>query len=123
MKVRHTAALSLGFVLLAGAASAGDAVKGKVIFQRCAICHKTEKNGGNSIGPNLFGIVGRRAGTAPAFAYSPAMKNSGITWTPDKLNAYVEHPAAIVPGTRMGFGGISDAGQRSDLLAYLATLK
>jgi cytochrome c len=51
------------------------------------------------------------------------MKGSGITWSADKLNAYIEHPAAVVPGNRMAFAGISDAGQRADVVAYLATLK
>jgi cytochrome c len=110
-------------MMIASAAQAADAAKGKVVFQRCAICHKVDKNGGSGVGPNLFGIVGRKAGTAPAFSYSVAMKNSGITWTPDKLNAYVAQPSAVVPGNRMGFGGITDAGQRADLVAYLATLK
>ena len=111
-------------VSLAGAAqAAGDAAKGKVDFQRCAICHRAEKDGGNGLGPNLFGVVGRKAGTAADFAYSPAMKNSGITWTQDKLAAYVTHPAQVVPGNRMAFAGINNAGQVSDVVAYLATLK
>jgi cytochrome c len=103
--------------------AAGDASKGKSVFQRCAICHKAEKSGGNGLGPNLFGVVGRKAGTVPGFAYSPAMKSSGIAWTPDKLDAYIAHPAVVVPANRMAFAGISDAGQRADLVAYLATLK
>jgi cytochrome c len=111
-------------VSLAGAAhAAGDAAKGKVDFQRCAICHRAEKDGGNGLGPNLFGVVGRKAGSVENFAYSSAMKNSGITWTTDKLMAYVEHPAAVVPGNRMAFAGIGNAEQRADVVAYLATLK
>jgi cytochrome c len=57
------------------------------------------------------------------FAYSVAMKNSGIVWSTDKLDPYIEHPSAVVPGNRMAFAGISDAGQRADVVAYLATLK
>lgn len=109
---------------LAGAAhAAGDAAKGKVDFQRCAICHRAEKDGGNGLGPNLFGVIGRKAGSVENFAYSSAMKNSGITWTPDKLAAYIEHPASVVPGNRMAFAGIGNAEQRADVVAYLATLK
>ena len=115
------AALLVSFAGVAHAA--GDAAKGKVDFQRCAICHRAEKDGGNGLGPNLFGVVGRKAGTAADFAYSPAMKNSGITWTQDKLAAYVTHPAQVVPGNRMAFAGINNAGQVSDVVAYLATLK
>jgi cytochrome c len=119
------ASLLAMFVLfdLASVARAGDAAKGKVVFQRCAICHRVEKDGGNGLGPNLFGIVGRKAGTAADFPYSPAMKNSGITWTADKLTAYVTHPAQIVPGNRMAFAGINDQEQVGDVVAYLGTLK
>jgi cytochrome c len=113
----------LGFAIAARSAQAGDAVKGKVVFQRCAICQVVTKGGGNGLGPNLFGVVGRKVGTVAGFSYSAAMKNSGIMWTADKLNAYVEHPAAVVPGTKMAFAGITDAGQRADVVAYLATLK
>jgi len=120
----RTAIAAAVLVSLAGAAhAAGDATKGKVIFQRCAICHRAEKDGGNGLGPNLFGVVGRKAGTAQDFAYSSAMKNSGITWTPDKLTAYITHPAQVVPGNRMAFAGINNAQQVSDVVAYLATLK
>jgi cytochrome c len=104
-------------------ANAGDAAKGKTVAQRCMICHRVEKDGGNGLGPNLFGVVGRKAGTAANFPYSAAMKGSGITWTPDKLTAYITHPAQIVPGNRMAFAGISDQGQVGDVVAYLSTLK
>jgi cytochrome c len=117
-------ALGLSALVLSGvAAQAGDAAKGKSIFQRCAICHVVAKDGGNGLGPNLFGIVGRKAGTAPGFSYSAAMKGSGITWTPDKLTAYVTHPGAVVPGNRMAFAGIGNPDQVSDVVAYLSTLK
>jgi cytochrome c len=120
----RTAVLAAGLVAIAGGANAaGDPAKGKSVFQRCAICHRDAKDAGNGLGPNLFGIVGRKAGTAANFPYSAAMKNSGITWTADKLTAYVEHPAAVVPGNKMAFAGVSDAGQRADVVAYLATLK
>ncbi|HVU22124.1 MAG TPA: cytochrome c family protein [Rhizomicrobium sp.] len=115
------AAVTMG--LAAHAHAASDPAKGKTLFQRCAICHRDTKDGGNGLGPNLFGVVGRKAGTVAGFNYSAAMKNSGIVWSADKLNAYIEHPAAVVPGNRMAFAGISDAGQRADVVAYLATLK
>jgi cytochrome c len=123
MTIFRTAIVALGLAVIAGGAQAGDPAKGKTVFQRCAICHRVEKNGGNGLGPNLFGVVNRKAGTVAGFNYSAAMKNSGITWSTDKLEAYIEHPSAIVPGNRMAFAGISDAGQRADVVAYLATLK
>jgi cytochrome c len=119
----RTTVMALGVVMAAGAAQAGDAVKGKAVFQRCAICHRVDKDGGNGLGPNLFGIVGRKAGTEAGFNYSAGMKNSGIVWTTDKLTAYVAHPSAVVPGNKMAFAGITDAGQQGDVVAYLVTLK
>ena len=124
MKIFRTAIATLALVAATNAAhAAGDAAKGKSVFQRCAICHRDGKDAGNGLGPNLFGIVGRKAGVVAGFNYSAAMKNSGITWTTDKLDAYITHPAAVVPGNHMAFAGISDAGQRGDVVAYLATLK
>jgi cytochrome c len=117
------AILGLSLMLAGGALAAGDPAAGKSIFSRCAACHNATKGGPNMIGPNLFGVVGRNAGTKPGFSYSNAMKSSGITWTPDKLDAYLTHPAQVVPGNRMSFAGIADAKQRADLIAYLGTLK
>lgn len=107
----------------AGTVNAADVTNGKTIFSRCAVCHNATKNGPNGVGPNLFGVVGRKAGTKVGFSYSNAMKTSGITWTADKLDTYLTHPAQIVPGTRMAFAGIPDAKQRADLIVYLGTLK
>ena len=107
----------------AGAHSAGDATRGAALFNRCALCHNNAKGAPNKIGPNLFGVVGRRAGTYPGFSYSSAMKTAGFAWTPTKLDAYLAGPQKVVPGNAMPFGGIADATQRADLVAYLATLK
>ncbi|MBI3678179.1 MAG: cytochrome c family protein [Proteobacteria bacterium] len=112
------------FLSLSGAAqAAGDPTAGKSVFARCAICHTVVKGGPNGIGPNIFGVVGRKAGSAPNFNYSAAMKSSGITWMADKLDAYITHPGQTVPGNRMAFAGISNAQQRADVIAYLQTLK
>jgi len=116
-------ALFAALLVTAHAAHAASANNGKVVFGRCAMCHTVVKNGPNSIGPNLFGIIGRKAGSRPGFTYSTAMTASGITWTPGKLDGYITHPAQVGPGTRMAFAGISDATQRADLIAYLQTLK
>jgi cytochrome c len=119
--------LFLGIIALGVATSsafaAGDAKKGQDEFARCAICHTTTKGGGNGVGPNLFGVVGRKAAGAPNFYYSQAVRGSGITWTPDKLDAWIKSPSALIPGNRMAFAGVADAGQRADIIAYLSTLK
>ena len=123
MRMRLLAAAAV-FVLSAGAAfAAGDPVAGKAVFARCAACHTDQKNGGNGLGPNLFGVVGRKAASLPNFSYSGALKSSGITWTPDKLKAWVSGPQKVVPGTKMAFGGISNPHQADDVVAYLQTLK
>jgi cytochrome c len=109
--------------LLASQAQAADAKNGATVFQRCAICHSDTKGAPAKIGPNLFGVVGRKAGTQPNFSYSAGMKSAGFVWTPDKLVSYVEHPQVVVPGNRMAFGGITRPADAQDLEAYLATLK
>jgi cytochrome c len=108
---------------VSASAWAADAKNGATVFNRCIICHSNSKGAPAKIGPNLFGVVGRKAGTAPGFNYSAAMKGSGIVWTDDKLKAYLAHPAQVVPGTRMTFAGISNPHDIDDVVAYLDTLK
>ncbi|MDM7957679.1 cytochrome c family protein [Blastomonas sp.] len=96
----------------------GVAAEGEKVFIQCKTCHVKEA-GQNRVGPSLAGIVGRAAGTVEGFNYSPANKNSGITWTPEKLFQYLEKPARVVPGTKMVFAGLPDAQKRADLIAYL----
>ena len=117
------ALFTLTIALLATAANAGDAVNGKIVFARCAICHTVQKGGANGLGPNLFGVAGRKAASLPNFMYSGALKSSGIVWTPEKLRAWIGGPARLVPGTKMAFAGISNTKQADDVVAYLATLK
>jgi cytochrome c2 len=104
-------------------AMAADAGNGKAIFARCAACHTVIKGGPNGLGPDLFGVVGRKAGSLSNYMYSGQLKASGITWTNDKLTAWVQGPQRLVPGTKMAFGGISNPAQVADLIAYLDTLK
>jgi cytochrome c len=106
-------------LLAAGAARAdGDAARGEKRFEECATCHSTER-GVNNVGPSLFGVLGRTAGEIADFRYSPAMRTSGITWTAQTLDKFVADPQQEVPGNRMPFAGMPDAGDRADLIAYL----
>ena len=98
----------------------GDATKGETVFVQCKTCHDPVQN---KIGPHLDGVVGRHSGSVADFSYSTANKNSGITWTPEKLFQYLEKPQRVVPGTKMAFAGVSDPQKRADLIAYLGTLK
>jgi cytochrome c len=115
---RATVAL-LMTLLLAGAARAdGDAARGEVKFRDCAACHKLEA-GANNLGPSLHGIFERKAGELADFRYSPAVKRSGIGWTPDTLDKFITDPQAMVPGNRMPYAGMASASDRADLIAYL----
>ena len=105
------------------AAAAGDAKNGAEVFKRCAVCHTADKGGGDALGPNLFGVVGRKAASRPGFAYSAPMQKSGIIWTEANLTKWTAGPAKMVPGTKMAFAGISSKKQQADVTAYLATLK
>lgn len=123
VKVSHALVLAASLTLASQAYADGDAAQGKSYFARCAICHSNEKGAPNRIGPNLFGIVGRKAASLPNFFYSPAMKRSNITWTEDKLEAYINKPQMVVPGNRMAFAGVTSHQQVEDIVAYLKTLK
>jgi cytochrome c len=105
------------------ASAAADAARGAALFNRCYICHSNTKGAPNRMGPNLFAVVGRKAGTYPGFAYSAATKKAGFVWTVAKLDAYLADPQKLIPGNAMPLAGISDSQQRADIAAYLATLK
>lgn len=100
------------------AAFTGDAAAGEKVFLQCKSCHVVEP-GQNRIGPSLAGIIGREAGTVEGFSYTDANKNSGITWTKEKMFQYLENPMRVVPGTKMAFAGLKDAQARADVIAYL----
>ncbi|WP_380875785.1 cytochrome c [Sphingomonas sp. DBB INV C78] len=85
----------------------------------CATCHTFNKGGMKRTGPNLHGIVGATAGSQPGFTYSGAMKDSGITWTPETLDAFIAAPGKLIPGNRMGFAGEPDAAKRKAIIAWL----
>ena len=102
------------------AAVAADADAGKTIFNKCKACHQVDKN---AVGPHLGGIVGRKAGSLEDYKYSDALKKSGITWDEAALDKWLQGPSKDVPGTKMIFAGIKDAGDRANLIEYLKTLK
>ncbi|MFA6219424.1 MAG: c-type cytochrome [Erythrobacter sp.] len=95
---------------------------GKAAFAVCTACHSAEPGAAAGIGPNLAGVVGRKAGTLEGFAYSEAMKASAITWNEAELDTYLTLPAARVPGTKMTFAGVSDPAKRAAIIAYLASI-
>jgi cytochrome c len=115
------AAVAAAAVLLAatGVARAdGDAARGEKRFDECVTCHSL-KEGVNGVGPSLHGVFGRKAGSLDDFRYSPAMKRSGLTWTPQALGTFIADPQQAVPNNRMPFAGMPEAADRDDLIAYL----
>jgi cytochrome c len=108
----------LSLALPAQAQGMGDAQRGAQVFAQCKICHSLEA-GKNMLGPSLHGLIGRKAGSVPGYAYSPAMKNANITWNDGTLSKYLSDPKAFVPGDKMAFGGIKDPTKLGDLIAYL----
>jgi cytochrome c len=120
------AAAALVVCLSAGTGRAeGDADKGKAAFVRqCAICHTIEKGDPNRFGPNLSGIVGKKAGAVPGFDYTRAFKSAANwEWSEDALASWIMFPGVMVPGTAMAiFQGVAEK-DRDDIVAYLASKK
>lgn len=101
---------------------AGDAAHGKQLFTACLACHGDGQHRA-TIGPTLVGVVGRKAGSLEDFRYSPAMKRSDIVWDDQNLHDYILDPQKTVKGNRMPYGGVGNAADADDLVAYLHTLK
>ena len=115
------AALAAG-VALAGAArgQTAEMARGAEVYDdRCSSCHVLDAAGQ---GPNLRGVMGRKAGTVPGFPYTAALKASGLTWTAANLDRWLTGPQRVVPGTAMT-AIVPDAHERHDLISYLAALR
>ena len=115
---RVTAALLITLLLGSVARADGDAARGQTKFGDCAACHKLEA-GANNVGPSLHGIFTRKAGEIADFRYSPAMKRSGLSWTPETLDRFISDPQGLVPANRMPYAGMASADDRANLIAYL----
>jgi cytochrome c len=108
---------------LATLLASADPAKGAEVAKKCAICHSFDKGGPNMIGPNLYGVLGRKIASHEGYEYSDALKaKSGEDWTYENINHMVENPNAFTPGTKMAlFPGLPDAKQRADVIAFLRT--
>lgn len=105
------------------AADAGDPGRGERTFQQCYACHSVDPEELDLPGPNLAGVLGRRAGTWAQFAYSPAMRTAGgergLVWTRETLDAFLADPQGFLPGTSMAYVGLREPSVRADVIAYL----
>jgi cytochrome c len=100
-------------------APAGDAFRGKTVYQGCLSCHAIDEN---DIGPKHRGVFGRKAASVADYSYSAALKNSGLTWDAATLDRWLQNPSELVPGTKMYFK-IDNPQSRADVIAYLQELR
>jgi cytochrome c len=104
---------------LASMMVSADVDRGAKIFKKCASCHTVEKGGGNKVGPNLFGIVGKVRATTSGFSYSDAMKSKGGSWDKESLDKFITKPKDFIPGTKMAFPGLKKPQDRADVILFL----
>src|SRR4051812_26115207 len=103
-RIASIVAVFLGSVL-SNACHAQDVSAGEAVFRQCSICHQVGERAKNQVGPNLNGIIGRRAGGLPDYDYSPALKSAARSWDEAGLRLYLHNPKAMFPGTKMAFAG------------------
>jgi cytochrome c len=114
------AAAALAALTTMSAAHAQDAAAGEQVFKMCLPCHSIGPGAKNKVGPELNGLDGRHSGAAAGYSYSEANKESGIVWSKDTFEKYINDPRAMIPGTKMIFPGIKDAKKIADLWAYVS---
>jgi cytochrome c len=118
---------AVAILALSGPALAeGDAAKGKAAFAKCGICHQVGPGAATLVGPELNGIVGRKAASIADYTYSAGMKklgDEGFVWTEQNIDKWIADPKAMIPDSPMAlaFQGIPDAGERANIIAYLKT--
>ncbi|MGH7342568.1 MAG: c-type cytochrome [Candidatus Rokuibacteriota bacterium] len=108
--------LAVGLVGVGASSPPPEVAAGREVYERCAACHSLERD---RVGPRHCGLFGRHAGSVPGFAYSDAMRNSGIVWNRQTLDVFLADPLGTVPGTFMTYAGIQDPKERAQLLAFL----
>lgn len=111
-------------VAVPAAVRAQDAAAGEAVFRHvCAACHNPTLGGPAKLGPSLFGVVGRKAGTLEGYRFSGAKRDPDLFWTPERLDPYLTNPREYLPGTSMAYAGLKNDTDRANVIAYLRTLK
>ena len=105
-------------ILIFSIANAADPVKGKKVFRKCVSCHSLQE-GKNKMGPALYNLLGRKAGTVEGYKYSKAMKNSSVVWDEESLDKFLTKPRKFIPKIKMSFRGIKNKSLRDDLISFL----
>ena len=119
MKAKFGAALLIAALATSQAEAEAGAGGEQAFKTSCAMCHAVKGNAPPGIGPNLVGVVGRKAGSLAGFAYSPAMQQAGFVWSEAKLKAYIIAPQKLVKGNRMPFLGLADPAAAAAIATYL----
>jgi cytochrome c len=109
-------------VTLPTAYQAADVENGQAKFALCKSCHTATAGGESAVGPNLYGVFGRKAGSLPGFTYSDGVKALGYAWDAETIDRWITNPRAVVPGTKMTYAGLESAKDRIDVVAYLKVL-
>ncbi len=128
--MRMPAAVSCGLLAALAAAhvaadeleqrlAAANPKRGQLLYMQCKACHDVEAGLPHKVGPNLNGVFGRTAGTAPAFKYTDAMAKSGVVWAEQTLDTFLKQPGAMIPGNGMAFPGVANDADRASLILYL----
>jgi len=99
--------------------AAASPKRGQLLYMQCKACHDVEPGLPHKAGPNLNGVFGRTAGTAPGFKYTDAMAKSGVVWSPQTLDTFMKQPGALIPGNGMAFPGVANDADRASLIVYL----
>ena len=112
----------LTVMLIFSIANAADPVNGKKVFKKCAACHSLQE-GKNKIGPPLYNLLGRKAGSVEGYKYSKAMKNSDVVWDEKSLDKFLTKPRKFIKRTKMSFWGIKKKSLRDDLISFFKQLQ
>ena len=119
IKVNNSADQAKGQIDISALLALGDVDTGKKVYKKCAACHSIVQGGGNKIGPKLYNVVGRAAGSISDYKYSKALASYSKEWTFEELNGFLIKPSSWIKGNKMGFAGLKKDEDRASVILYL----